>query len=78
MATAGSGSSSRLAPTIYVIDLVAAGRKTAKLVTARLKPLMQDSRVTKVVHDAARVGPRRCSALWHTLPASWCCQHAGC
>jgi hypothetical protein len=71
MATAGSGSSSRLPPTIYVIDLVDAGRKTAKLMTARLKPLMQDSRVTKVVHDAARVGHGTARHCVHALTASW-------
>lgn len=67
MATAGSGSSSRLPATIYVFDLVAAGRKLAKTMTARLKPLLQDGRVAKVLHDAARVGGCHRCCMQHAI-----------
>jgi hypothetical protein len=56
-ATSGALPDALLLPAaIYVVDLVQAGEAAAGRMVGQLAPLLQDSEVAKVLHDARLVG----------------------
>jgi hypothetical protein len=67
------GGGAALPAAIYVLDLAQAGQQAAALMLGQLAPLLQDSAVAKVLHDARQVGAE--SARWARMRFC-CCRQA--
>ncbi len=57
-------------PAIYVVDLFAAGEEGATEVMAQLATVLQDSSITKVLHDGRMVSQSSCIVSQLALSAS--------